>query len=137
MRAHKQVLAIALAVMMLLTAASAWGQIVQGQPTALGTRVTYDHWSLKVPGATSDLSQFMIPLSGIVPLADNVEARFFLAEVTNSVTEANTDYTLSGLTDARLQVSQTLAKDRLLVSLGVNLPTGKKALDTLKESLVA
>jgi len=137
MRDRKHILIATLAGMLLLTAASAWGQIVHGQPAAAGTRVIYDHWTLKVPGASNDLSQFMIPLSGFVPLAENLEARFFISEVANSVTEANADYSLSGLTDARLQISQALANDRLLVSLGLNLPTGKKGLDTLKESRVA
>lgn len=112
---------------------SAAGQIVYGQPTTGNLRMIYSRWSEKSDMGTMDTDQIMVPLSGFIPLQDNLELRFYGASVSTSVDADGEDFTLSGLTDMRLQFNQSLASDRFLLSLGLNLPTGKKSLSLEEE----
>lgn len=103
-------------------------QIVYGQPTSARISTIYTHWSIDGPGGTTDIGQFSVPLQGFIPLHDNGELNAFVAGSSNSLTQGGTDYSLSGLADVRLQYNRAMSDDQLLLSLGVNLPTGKKKL---------
>jgi hypothetical protein len=136
MHNHKSIILIILIVLLALTTSSALGQIVYGQPTSGSLRVIYSHWSLDEDSLTTDISQFAFPISGMVPLKDNLEFRFFSANADNTVDQSGTEYTLSGLSDTRLQLNSSLSDDQILLSAGVNLPTGKKELSHADEQPV-
>lgn len=108
-------------------------QIVFDQPSSGGGRMIYSHWSIEDKDGTKKLNQFVIPVYGFVPIKDNLEARFSLSTVSSNLDSAGTDYKLSGLSDLRVQFNQSLADDRLLLSVGLNLPTGKKKLNLTDE----
>lgn len=137
MNNHKNIIVAGVAAAIILLSSSALGQIVYGQPASAGFRLIYSHWSIKYnDGATVKINQFMLPVSGFIPIRENVEARFYVADASNKLNLPTEDYTLSGLSDMRLQISSALLDEHLLTSLGINLPTGKKELDFDKEGQV-
>ena len=127
---------ILLTVVLFASASGALGQIIYGQPIAGDLQIIYSHWKLEEGGGTTEINQFMIPVSGFVPLGDNFEGRFYIVNASNKLDFSDNDYSLNGLGDLRLQVSRSFADDRLLASVGVNLPTGKKELNFSEEWIV-
>ncbi|MCP4570191.1 MAG: hypothetical protein GY841_21635 [FCB group bacterium] len=115
-----------------LTSMPAIGQIIYDQPTAGSINIEYIGWTVESDSSSTDISQLVLPISGFIPLQDNLEMRFSVANMSSSIDYGTDEYDLAGLNDIRLQVNKSLADDRLLLSLGVNLPTGKKEL-TLDE----
>jgi len=114
----------------------ALGQIIYGQPIAGDMQIVYSHWKLEDDGGTTEISQFMIPVSGFVPLGENFEGRFYIANTNSKLDFSDDDYSLNGIGDLRVQFSHSFSDDRLLASVGVNLPTGKKELNFTEEWIV-
>lgn len=119
-----------------MIAVPATAQIMYGQPTSGNTRLIYSQWSLEDDSSTIDVSQLMIPVGGFVPMRDNLELRFFAANASTTTKSGDTEYKLSGLSDMRLQLNSSFSDDRLLLSAGINLPTGKKNLSQEDERQV-
>jgi hypothetical protein len=134
MRNHK--LSILLGTGFFLSASMACGQIVYDQPTSGSTGMVYCHWTMEDSDGKSTLNQFFIPLNGFIPLKDNLEARFYLSNVSNALDQSGTDYDVNGLGDVRIQFNRSLINDQWLTSIGLNLPTGKKKLNSSNELLV-
>ncbi|MCK5125860.1 MAG: hypothetical protein KAR42_06360 [candidate division Zixibacteria bacterium] len=112
-------------------------QIIYGQPASGNSQITYTNWTItNDSGTESSISQFIFPVSGFVPLQDNLEMRFYAANTSHSAELAGQDNNLSGLSDIRLQFNKSFAADRYLLSLGINLPTGKKELNVDEEQTV-
>ncbi|HWR81763.1 MAG TPA: hypothetical protein VN285_00520 [Candidatus Deferrimicrobium sp.] len=111
-------------------------QIIFDRPTSGEVRVVYSHWSLEDSSGTVKIDQLTIPFTGFVPLGDNMEASVYVANSSNTLEQSGAEKTLSGLGDARLQFNRSFSNDRLLLSLGVNMPVGKKKLDAGEEMLV-
>lgn len=114
---------------LVLSASAASAQILFGQPASGNLGLFYTHWTLKGYGAEIALDQWLVPVNGFVPLGEDLEARYFLARVGNTLSTGSRDHELDGLTDLRLQISRSLSRDRYLLSAGLNLPTGKTGLD--------
>jgi hypothetical protein len=119
--------AAAFAAVSVLTMSSTYGQIVYGRPAAGGVQVVFSHWSLK-GDTTTEIDQFTVPITGFLPIRDNLEANVYVASSSNTLSLTDSNLSLSGLGDVRLQVNRSFSDDRLLVSVGANLPTGKKKL---------
>jgi hypothetical protein len=132
MHNHNRIAALAI-IIVLATAAPAISQIVYGQPMSADLRVIYSHWSQKDESGTTTINQWVIPITGLVPLKDNLEMRFYAANASNSLDSGKSEYRLSGFSDVRLQINSSLANDRILLSAGFNLPTGKKELSRITE----
>ena len=129
MRAIKITLLLA-ALCLIGIASSAEAQIVYGQPSSGGTNITYTHWKIDPDGGDqTTINQFVIPISGFIPLQDNLEMRFQAAQASHSATIGGDDSKLSGLTDIRLQMNKSFSNDRFLASFGINLPSGKRKLN--------
>ncbi len=112
-------------------------QIVYGQPSSGSSTITFTSWTVGLDsGGENKLSQLVIPIGGFIPLQDNMELRFSAANSSQSAEIAGQDNSFSGLTDLRLQFNKSLSNDKYLVSFGVNLPTGKKELNTSEEIFV-
>jgi len=120
-------------ILLMLTASSSFGQIIYGQPASGGARFIFSHWSAEEDGEKSEIDQIAYPVNGFVPLKDNLEARLFMAGSTNDLEQAGSTYSLSGFSDVRLQLSQSVMDDRFLFSLGINAPTGKRDLNIDEE----
>lgn len=109
---------------------SARAQIVFGSPTAIGTGVTYYYWKIsdKSSGDYS-FSQLVMPINGFIPVRDNLELLFYAVGSVNDFDAGAQKIGLTGTSDVRLQANQSLANDHLILSLGVNVPSGKNKLD--------
>ena len=135
MRNHKMIFTL-LAGLTMITTSSIYGQIIYGQPASGNVRPVYSYWSVEGDSTKTDISQLMIPMTGFIPVQENMELRFFAANASNSADYDGTEYKLSGLTDLRLQMNTSLSDDRVLLSAGLNLPTGKKKLSHDEEQPV-
>jgi len=133
--AGKSILAVAVAAVIVLAGGSVSAQIVYGQPASGNTGFTYTSWKSTIDSTEATLTQFWIPVTGFLPLADNLEARFWVATANNKLKVSGSDASLFGLGDFRMQLSKSLSEDQLVAAVGVNLPTGKKKLAT--DTLVA
>jgi hypothetical protein len=128
---------ITVSVLLLLPLAKpAWAQIVYGQPASGDLQIVFTSWSLDEDGSTTDLTQFATPVRGFLPLGDNSEAMIYFDNSSNKLETAAAEAKLSGLGDLRLQLSKSFSEDHFVAGLGINLPTGKHALDTEEETLV-
>jgi len=104
-------------------------QIIQDDPPRTGQSWVYLHWNLEGDSTDATISEWILPVTGMVPLAENTELRYFASLAGASASAATFERDLSGLTDSRIQISRALADDQFLVSFGINLPTGKNKLD--------
>lgn len=108
----------------------AWAQIVEGESLFGRPQVIYSYWKLTdSAGTETKMTQTTAPFVAMVPLRDNLEARLFVVGASSNYKTASDDVSLSGLGDLRIQLNRSLSEDHILVSFGVNLPTGKKKLD--------
>lgn len=128
-------------ILTLIFPASALCQIVYNQPASTNLKFHYSSWNLEKGlksgadslGTKDEISQRMVSLSGFIPIRENFEARYYLVTSSNSIDYNNTESELSGFGDARIQLSHSFSDDRILLSAGLNLPTGKRELDTGEE----
>lgn len=105
-------------------------QIVYNQPGTSALRFNYSDWTLSPESGDETISQMTLGLSGFLPLRDNFEARYQLMSGYNNLGYAGEETDITGLGDLRLLLSHSFSDDRLLLSAGLNLPTGKRELDT-------
>ncbi len=119
-----------LLVLVLVFGNQAVAQVIPDAPARVRQSLVYLTWDLDGDSTTASISEWIMPVSGMIPLSPEMELRFFtaLAGATSSDDEFERD--LSGLTDTRFQLVRALADQRFLVSVGINLPTGKKKLNT-------
>jgi hypothetical protein len=127
---NKTIIAAILALASLFAAEAAC-QIVFDQPGSFAMKFNYSGWSLDpASGPKESISQMAFGLSGFVPIRDNFEARYQIVSGYNNLDMSGTQTDMLGLGDLRLQFAHSFSKDRLLLSGGFNLPTGKRELDS-------
>lgn len=126
-------LAVALACLM---APTSFTQVVYGQPTSGDLTVVYSSWTVTRDTMETTISQFAMPIGAFFPIQDNFEISFFAANASSKFDAGSGDFKLSGLSDVRVQGNHSFANDQLLLSVGLNLPTGKRALDLTEEFFV-
>ena len=132
MKINRTILLIA--VLSLIMASNACAQIVFGQRPNTSPQFVYSSWTLTAPtGEEAKISQSYVPVTGFVPISDNLEAQVYLASSSSSVESPIGDPSASGLTDIRLQLNKSLSDDRILISGGLNLPLGKTELNFAEE----
>lgn len=119
-----------------LAASPTRAQIVYGQTPQVGLDLVATHWELTLEDEEVTVDQFAIPVTTFLPLREDLEARLYVAQSTSSVSQLGQEFNLSGLTDMRVQISQSLSRDRLVLGIGVNLPTGHKGLSLVEEWVV-
>ena len=115
---------------------SVHGQIIYDQPGAGYARMIYSHWKLEDDSGEISIGQIALPISGFIPLKDNLEAQFYMANASNKMSVIDSDTTLSGFSDARFQINHSFYEDHFLISGGINLPVGKKKLNPSEERAV-
>jgi hypothetical protein len=112
-------------------------------PVSAGLAVQYESWSLG-DGLPQDaggavvrrVSQLSVPWSVVVPLGERWQLDAGGALASGRVRLAAADslvggdrYELSGLTDVRVRLTGHLVGDRVLLTLGGTIPTGRTELD--------
>jgi len=95
------------------------------------TGFVFQSYSLASP-AGSKTSEWTVPVVLVAPLGDRMSADLtaHYASATHNSGAGASDQTLSGLTDTQLRLLYTLNRDRAVVSLSINLPTGQHTLST-------
>jgi hypothetical protein len=138
MQTGKIFLAFLICAILIGSIQTASAQIVYGQSASIKARMTYTSWSVDYENDSSlTVNQFMIPINGFLPLQDNWEVRYHAASISGGVElQDGTNNSVSGLGDLRLMVNHSMSDDKLLFSLGLNLPTGKKELNLGEELIV-
>jgi hypothetical protein len=116
--------------------ASLEAQIIYGTPASLGGRVVIQHWKLTASnGKDTTLTQIVMPVSYMLPLAPHWELHLDAAPSNSKLVDNNTSTSVfsAGLSTAR--AFHSFANDRLFVAGGLILPTGKTSYDTLQVRL--
>lgn len=135
--ASKPGLAIGLAVVLLFSVGPAvQAQVVYGDPARVSQSFTYLHWNLKSDSTDASISEWVVPVSGMVPMSDNTELRYYTSLAGAGTSDNGFDHDLSGMTDSRIQLARSLAGDQFLLSVGLNIPTGKKELDSAQFDVI-
>lgn len=133
MRTRPILLCCALAVTPALAVAQA-SDALYSRATAL-TGVEYRGFSFE--GATfPNTMQFRIPVIAVVPIGRQVSLDVATNFASSRTEGAGGDLTLSGLTDTQIRALYTVSRDRVVASVGLNLPTGQQKL-TSEEFAVA
>ncbi|HEX4633183.1 MAG TPA: hypothetical protein VH163_05085 [Gemmatimonadales bacterium] len=91
------------------------------------TGFQFQSYSISVTPAAK-ATEWAIPLVMVAPLGDRMSADLTAHYANAKVTDASGDHTLTGLTDTQVRLLYTLNRDRAVVSLSINLPTGKHTL---------
>ncbi|MEW6411695.1 MAG: hypothetical protein AB1483_04375 [Candidatus Zixiibacteriota bacterium] len=130
---NKIIITTALLVLLICAAATVQSQIVFGQKPSGNPQLVYTHWKLDFgDGLETTVSQSYIPVSAFVPIQDNLEAQIYMATSSSSAEYSGFDNSVSGLSDARIQISRSFSEDHILISGGINVPIGKKKLDFME-----
>ncbi len=128
---------IAAIISLSVLASSARGQIVYQQPGSSALKFHYNNWTLEDPSGTEySILQRTLTLTGFVPIRENFEARYYMAQGYNRLDYVGEEMDISGLGDLRVQFSHSFIKDQVLLSAGINLPTGKKGLDPITDRTI-
>jgi hypothetical protein len=127
----KQVILLAAALVLVATISGdvAQAQIVYGKPASVGTRIVYNHWNVSDESVGIRISQAVAPVTAFFPIRDNLEALLYVAGSVNDVRRSNTTSSLSGASDVRVQINQSLFEDHIVIGGGMNLPVGSRRLD--------
>jgi hypothetical protein len=118
---------------LLLIGDGAQAQIIYGQPAAANIQTIFTGWSLEDSIGKGEINQFLIPITGFIPLGENFEASFYAASLSSTLSLPSSTYGLSGMSDIRAQANRSFMDDMYLLSAGINFPTGKKKLDIDEE----
>jgi len=79
------------------------------------------------------LTQMALPVSYRMPMGEEGQLYVSTSPAFSGLKRDSLDYSLSGLTDVRIGGNRFLFNHNWLLTFGVNLPTGKSALDPLEE----
>jgi len=114
------------------------GQVVFGQPPTGEIKFIFQNWTLDdAEGEKTKLSQWVVPISAYIPISDNWELTMTSSTAGSSVDPGGgSESSLSGLNDTRLMAYRSFMDDRILLGAGINLPTGKKALDSSEVGVI-
>ncbi len=116
-------LALATALALLGTAAPLRAQSVFDASARAGPQfMSYD---IKAP-VSQNISEYVVPVYVLVPVSPSLSFDVGTAWASVSVTSPGAPAsTLSGLTDTQVRANYTVGTDFLVVTLGLNLPTGQ------------
>ena len=94
------------------------------------TRIQYYRWTVKDSLGNGTLSQATVPINGLLAPNANSEVRFSLTGSTNRYDSPRGEpLTLDGIGDVRVQGTRMFRDRGLVLSGGINFPTGKRQLN--------
>jgi hypothetical protein len=94
--------------------------------------VSYESWKAK----DNKVTEMSVPVMFIYPVNTKMSLYAMTSPVSSNL-EAGEKYSLSGLSDLKWGGHCLTMNDRLLITLGVNLPTGKHALEVEEYSVAS
>jgi hypothetical protein len=101
----------------------------------IGARIApqFHSYDIKSP-ANTKISEFAVPLWVLIPvtprLTFDIGTSYTHAEVEQTAGGATTTSTISGLTDTQLRGNYTIGSDFVVLTAGLNLPTGQSTVNT-------
>lgn len=109
--------------------------------TDIGARMAPQYHSYSIQSPTNiKIDEFSVPLFVLVPvsrsLSFDVGSSFARAHVTQEGAGQTTTSNVSGLTDTQVRANYTVGNDFIVLTAGVNLPTGKSTV-TADQQLAA
>ncbi len=93
--------------------------------------LAFQYWKIE----DAKILQFCLPLTLIYPVNERLQVNVFMAPAHSSI-QNGSSMSLSGLSDTRISGSYLFGSEKVLATFGVNLPSGKHALE-VKETMVA
>jgi hypothetical protein len=128
----------------LLSLAVAGSSATAQSITDFGVRVApqFHSYDIKAPSNTK-ISEFSLPMFVLFPinsqLSFDVGSSYARAQVDQTNNGKSTSSTISGLTDTQIRANYTIGNDAMVLTAGVNIPTGQSTVDpkqTLAASLI-
>jgi hypothetical protein len=108
-------------------------QLRRLQTDAIGAAgISFESWKAK----DNKVTEMSIPVMFIYPYSPKISLYAMTSPVSSNL-EAGEKYSLSGLSDLKWGGHYLTLNDRLLITLGVNLPTGKHALEMEEYSVAS
>lgn len=119
-----------LALAAVAAAALAAPRVAHAQDAAVTARAATEmvSYTLDANGAKKTISQFVTPLAVVIPIGDRFSFDIATAWARSRVQVAgdgSEPSVVSGLTDTQLRGSYVLAQDAVILTAGINLPTGQ------------
>ena len=75
-------------------------------------------------GDAIDISEFAVPVAVVVPVTSRLNVDVATAWASSTVERAGEKQSISGLTDTQLRANYTLGSDFIVLTAGLNIPTG-------------
>ena len=126
---HKFLILVIL-ILIFIVVHSTEAQIIFGQKGYFSSSVIYTGWNIKGTEEVN-LHEWVGVVRVFLPLSDNFELSYFSTGAATNLTHSSSSRKkLSGVNDARIQGAYSFLDDAFLLTLGVNIPTGKKSLTT-------
>ncbi len=115
--------ALAAGALALALPASGWAQGIGDASWRLSPQVS--NYSFEQGGRKTTVEQSAIPIAMIVPLSSRLTFDVATAFATSRVTSDNAVSEISGLTDTQLRFNYTIGTDAVVLTAGLNVPTGQ------------
>jgi hypothetical protein len=103
-------------------------QVISGQTASASFGVCSQSWELRTENDMTKLSQQAFPITLFLPLKNNYQLTIFTSAALTSLDNSQSESSLDGFNDTKIQFVGSFSRDRYLLSLAVNLPSGRKSL---------
>jgi hypothetical protein len=122
----------------LIAVAAAAPQLQAQSIGDIGARIAPQYHSYTIDGPTkTTISEFSVPLFVVVPIAQmfsvDVGSSYAQSQVGLTTDGKKTTSTISGLTDTQIRANLSIGTDFIVITGGVNLPTGTSTIPASKQ----
>lgn len=121
----------------LLTLAAAAAPAAAGAQTLLDrtlrTGPQYIRYDIGTGGSKRTISEFAFPIAVVVPFGSRLNLDLATAYASVKLSGAVDPSSINGLTDTQIRANYTLGDDRMVVTLGLNVPTGQATVEDSEE----
>ena len=117
---------VLVAALMLASGTVAFAQASDARRIQAGPQVV--QYRLEAP-LDETVTEIAVPLFAVVPIAPRFAVDIGTAYAQSRVRHARGESSVNGLTDTQLRVNYTLGNDFIILTAGVNLPTGESTVD--------
>ncbi|MBL7978343.1 MAG: hypothetical protein JNN12_08385 [Bacteroidetes Order II. Incertae sedis bacterium] len=115
----------------------ATAQISPGTPYSTAIQLFSQNWTITEGDASTKISQTVLPIGLYLPFKDRLEMRLSSSYVNFQNQTDNTQTTVSGLSDLKIQAGYALnAERRMVVNTAFSLPTGVSKLTDKQQDVV-
>jgi hypothetical protein len=135
MTKNRRVIALAIGILAVLGHVSVSAQTVPTRSFNFAQSLTYLSWKFTGDSTSQTVSQLFVPVYVKARLADDWGVALY-SSASRSSSNSATSPAISGLNDSKVQLTHSLAEDRILLSAGASFPTGKTKLSATERELI-